>query len=148
MIPEFVAGLYAGKGSSMMVALVAALAALVLAEVAVLALKRQAQAKACAEKAAQQARENDERARGRAKNLARILEVSNNINATLELEPLLNRIVEAVRESLGFRMVLLRMASYKTLQVSSAVLINLMVIMIILTLVGMIFHRHGPQNSG
>jgi transcriptional regulator with GAF, ATPase, and Fis domain len=114
MIPEFMAGIYASKAGGMVFAMAAALAALVLAEIAVLALKRQAEAKACAEREAERAREMDEQARSRANNLARILEISNTINANLELEPLLNDIAEAVCQSLGFKMVLLRMLDEET----------------------------------
>lgn len=45
----------------------------------------------------------------RATNLAKILEIGNTMNATLDLDRLLSRIAHAVRESLGFRMVLVRL---------------------------------------
>jgi hypothetical protein len=98
----------------MNIALVAALAALVLAEIAVLALRRQGKASASADMEARRAREIEERARRRANNLAKILETSNRLNSNLELEPVLNEIAEAVCESLGFRMVLLRIFDEQT----------------------------------
>jgi len=45
----------------------------------------------------------------RADNLGKILEIGNTMNATLDLDRLLSRIAQAVRESLGFRMVLVRL---------------------------------------
>ena len=114
MIPDFVAALYGGRGSSTAVAVVIAVGALILAEIAVVAIRRQMRADESARRERRKARENDEVARIRASNLARILEISNRINANLELQPLLNQIVEAVRESLGFGMVLLRILNDET----------------------------------
>ncbi|MCK4545973.1 MAG: GAF domain-containing protein [Candidatus Eisenbacteria sp.] len=50
----------------------------------------------------------------RANNLARILDISNTMNATLELDQLLTCIAQAVRESLGFRRVLVRLLDEET----------------------------------
>jgi signal transduction histidine kinase/HD-GYP domain-containing protein (c-di-GMP phosphodiesterase class II) len=90
------------------------LAAVVLAEIAVLALRKQGKASAAAEKEARRAKEIEERARERASNLATILDTSNRLNSNLELEPLLNEIAKAVSQSLGFRMVLLRILNDQT----------------------------------
>ena len=114
MIPEFVAALYAGRGFSTALAAGIAGCAVILAFVAVIAMRRQMRAAASVEHERRRAKENDEVARLRANNLARILEISNRINANLELQPLLNQIVEAVRDSLGFGMVLLRILNEET----------------------------------
>ncbi|MGD9140338.1 MAG: ATP-binding protein [bacterium] len=114
MIPDWVAALYTGQGLSTAVAVAIAVGALILAEIAFIAIKRQSRADRSAERDRQRAEEQDEIARIRASNLARILEISNRINANLELYPLLNQIVEAVRDSLGFRMVLLRILNEDT----------------------------------
>jgi signal transduction histidine kinase/HD-GYP domain-containing protein (c-di-GMP phosphodiesterase class II) len=112
MLGETVLGVVAGRGLHL--ALVAALAVLVLAEVAVIALRRQGKASALAEAGAARAKDIEGRAARRADNLARILQTSNRLNANLDLEPLLDEIVEAVRQSLGFRMVLLRIFDEET----------------------------------
>jgi signal transduction histidine kinase/HD-GYP domain-containing protein (c-di-GMP phosphodiesterase class II) len=114
MIPEFVAALYSGRGLSTAVAVAIAAGALILAGTAFTALRRQVRADRSAEREKRKADERDEVARIRARNLARILEIANRINANLELQPLLNQIVEAVRESLGFGMVLLRILNEDT----------------------------------
>jgi signal transduction histidine kinase/putative methionine-R-sulfoxide reductase with GAF domain len=114
MIPEFVAALYTNPRFSTGVAVAIAAVALVLAEIAILAIRRQVHSGASARLQKLKAEEKDEVARIRASNLARILEISNRINANLELQPLLNQIVEAVRESLGFGMVLLRILNEET----------------------------------
>ena len=114
MIPDFVAALYSGQGMSTAIAVAIALGALILAEIAFVAIRRQVRAVRSAADEKQKAEETDKLARARANNLARILEISNRINANLELQPLLNQIVEAVRESLGFGMVLLRILNEST----------------------------------
>jgi len=112
MLGQAVLGMVAGGGLHL--ALVAALATLVLAEVAVIALRRQGKASALAEAGAARAKDIEGRAARRADNLARILQTSNRLNTNLDLEPLLDEIVEAVRQSLGFRMVLLRIFDEET----------------------------------
>ena len=102
------------QGGGLNLVLLAALATLVLAEIAVIALRRQGKASAHAEAEASRAREIESRAERRAANLARILQTSNRLNSNLDLEPLLGEIVEAVRQSLGFRMVLLRIFDEET----------------------------------
>jgi signal transduction histidine kinase/putative methionine-R-sulfoxide reductase with GAF domain len=114
MIPDFVVALYSGRGLSTAIAIAIALGVLILARIAVVALRRQVHADECAQRERRKAEEKDEEARNRANNLARILEISNRINANLELQPLLSEIVDAVRESLGFRMVLLRILNERT----------------------------------
>ncbi len=108
MIPDLVAAVYADKvGSAVIV--IGALSAIVLLGIStIVAFRRQAKASKWAELQAKRARESEERERHRSDNLAKILEISNRINATLELESLLNEIARAVSESLGFRMALLR----------------------------------------
>ncbi len=114
MIPDFVAALHSGHGLSAAVAVAIAAGALILAEIAFVAIRRQLSANRSAARVKQKAAEMDHIARARASNLARILEISNRINANLELQPLLNQIVGAVRESLGFGMVLLRILNEDT----------------------------------
>jgi len=50
----------------------------------------------------------------RADNLAKILDIANTMNTTLDLDRLLTGIARAVRESLGFRMVLVRLLDEET----------------------------------
>ncbi len=109
MIPDFVAALYTGY-----TAYTAAACILLAAWIAVALLRRRSRARRSAERDRKIAEERDEVARIRANNLARILEISSRINANLELQPLLDQIVEAVRDSLGFRMVLLRILNEET----------------------------------
>lgn len=54
-----------------------------------------------------------ESSRRRAEELAKILEVGNSINSNLSLDLVLSQVVNAVRESLGFRIVLLRILNEK-----------------------------------
>ena len=107
-MPDLAAWLYATNGGGPAVTFAMTAAAAALGSIAFIALKRQAQANACARREAQKVLTIEEKERKRANNLARILEMSNHINANLELEPLLNEVAEAVRQSLGFRMALLR----------------------------------------
>jgi signal transduction histidine kinase/response regulator RpfG family c-di-GMP phosphodiesterase len=107
-MPDFIAWLHATNGGGPILTVAMAALVLSLGGVAVIAFRRQARANACASREAQRVVTIEECERKRANNLAKILEISNGINATLELEPLLNQIVEAVRQSLGFRMALLR----------------------------------------
>jgi signal transduction histidine kinase/HD-GYP domain-containing protein (c-di-GMP phosphodiesterase class II) len=108
MIPEFVAGLYAGDLGGPILTIACSLAVVSLGVISLYTLRKQARASALAEQEACKTREIEERERLRANKLAKVLEISNRINANLELEPLLNEIAEAVRESLGFKMALLR----------------------------------------
>lgn len=114
MIPDFVAALYSARGLSTAVVIAIAVGALILAEIAYITIRRQLRADRSTEREKQEAARTNELARVRAGNLARILEISNRINANLELQPLLNQIVEAVRESLGFGMVLVRILNEDT----------------------------------
>jgi signal transduction histidine kinase/response regulator RpfG family c-di-GMP phosphodiesterase len=107
-MPDLAAWLYTTDAGGPVVTFAMTVAAAALGGIAVIALKRQAEAKACARRQAQKVVTIEKKERKRANNLARILEMSNRINANLELEPLLNEIAEAVRQSLGFRMALLR----------------------------------------
>lgn len=52
--------------------------------------------------------------RNRAKNLEHILDIAGEINSKRNLQELLDKIVESVRENLGFRIVLLRVLNKKT----------------------------------
>ncbi|MFQ5507665.1 MAG: hypothetical protein ACE5F1_23125, partial [Planctomycetota bacterium] len=52
--------------------------------------------------------------RNRAKNLERILEIAVEINSKRNLQELLDKIVDSIREHLGFRIVLLRVLNRKT----------------------------------
>jgi signal transduction histidine kinase/HD-GYP domain-containing protein (c-di-GMP phosphodiesterase class II) len=54
-----------------------------------------------------------ENSRRRAEELAKIIEIGNSINSNLDLDLVLSQVVNAVRESLGFRIVLLRMLNEK-----------------------------------
>jgi signal transduction histidine kinase/HD-GYP domain-containing protein (c-di-GMP phosphodiesterase class II) len=114
MIPDFVAAIHSGRALPTAVAAGIALGALILGRIAFMALRRRLRADRSAAHDKQMAADADRLARIRASNLARILEISGRINANLELQPLLNQIVEAVRESLGFSMVLLRILNETT----------------------------------
>ena len=114
MIPEYLAGFYVGEVSAAVIALATSLAVLVLGVTTLVALRRQALANAYAEREASRTREIEAKEKIRANNLATILEISNRINANLELEPLLSEIVEAISQSLGFRMALLRILDPET----------------------------------
>jgi signal transduction histidine kinase/response regulator RpfG family c-di-GMP phosphodiesterase len=107
MLSEFLESMGTMSATSTLM-LCAAVAALVLAGVAVCALRRQRSAKALAETEVRRAGEIEQRAERRAANLAKILETFDGINSKLELQDLLNEIAEAVSQSLGFRMVLVR----------------------------------------
>jgi signal transduction histidine kinase/response regulator RpfG family c-di-GMP phosphodiesterase len=105
---DFASWLYTTDGGGPVVTIAMTALALIFGIVTVMALRKQAQANACAERQSQKVLTIEEEEKKRAKNLANILEISNGINATLDLEPLLNQIVEAIRQSLGFKMALLR----------------------------------------
>jgi len=112
MLSEFLGSVgQTGSGAAVLVLtlLVATLAAL-----SVIVVRQRRRAKAFAAKEAERVSKIEENARKRAANLAKILETSNGINSNLELEPLLNEIAEAVRQCLGFRMVLLRILNDET----------------------------------
>ncbi len=55
----------------------------------------------------------------RAEKLTKILEIASTINSNLDLDTVLNGVVAAVREALGFRMVLLRMLNPQTGQLEA-----------------------------
>jgi signal transduction histidine kinase/HD-GYP domain-containing protein (c-di-GMP phosphodiesterase class II) len=107
-MPDFLAWLYSTNGGGLAFTVALSVLAVTLGVVALVALKRQARSDALARREAGRAVSIEEREKQRATNLAKILEVSNGINATLDLEPLLNQIVDAVSQSMGFRMALLR----------------------------------------
>ncbi|MFH1312592.1 MAG: ATP-binding protein, partial [Candidatus Eisenbacteria bacterium] len=108
MIPEFVAQLYAANAGQLAREAVVGLALVGLAGLAVYALRCRSSARACARYERERAKEIEDRERTRVNNLAEILDISNRINANLELEPLLSEVARAVSESLGFRMALVR----------------------------------------
>ena len=112
MLSEFLGSLgQTGSGAVMLVLLllVGALSAL-----GVVAVRQRRRECVRAAKEAERVSRIEENAKKRAANLAKILETSSNINSNLELEPLLNEIAEAVRQCLGFRMVLLRILNEET----------------------------------
>ncbi|MFC1799947.1 HD domain-containing phosphohydrolase [Candidatus Eisenbacteria bacterium] len=105
---DFLAWYHTVGNDSMTVTLATSVATVLLGVITMIALRWQAQASRLAREEASRTRTIEARERARVQNLAKILEISNRINANLELEPLLKEIAEAIRQSLGFRMSLVR----------------------------------------
>jgi hypothetical protein len=100
MIPEFVAQLYAAKAGELVTEAVVGFALVGLAGFAVYAFRCRAAARSCARHERERAKEIEDRERTRVNHLAEILDISNTINANLELEPLLNEVARAVKYSM------------------------------------------------
>ncbi|MGQ9810568.1 MAG: ATP-binding protein [bacterium] len=109
MIEELVARIVSGDIGSERLLVIAIGLVCGLAGAVVALIRKAASARENIRIETERARESEQRERQKCENLARILEISNRINATLDLGSLLDAIVHAVSESLGFRMALLRM---------------------------------------